>query len=221
MVRSIESLKRAVAVKGMAIYDIETLFSRLLDLGQQRSVDLSNIFQFKLNPVPTSLNNEYGCLRKGNKAVLVKSLGVSVKTPPAPEVELVNAGQLLYHVVWPDAGTADLAASFGARLAHYLPSGSKKIVLFDRYDQEAPSAREHEQMRRGRAKEVRLTPKTPLPCRQAILHNATNKSAQQYPIRLLILHSAKNKSAQQYPIQLLPSTQHPAYQQARLCRHPC
>ena len=57
--------------------------------------------------------------------------------------------------------TGDVAASFGIRLAHYPPV-SKKIVLFDRYDQEAPSAKDHERTRRGRAKEVRLTPNTPL-----------------------------------------------------------
>ena len=175
-VKSMEALKKAVIVKGKVIYDVEMLFSRLLVLGQQRSVDVGDIFQFELSPVPTALIDEYGCLRKGNKAVLVKCLGVSVKTPPAPDVVLVDAGQLLYHVVWPVTGTADdLAASFSARLVHY-PPGSKKIVLFDRYDQEAPSAKDHERTRRGIAKEVRLTPNTPLPCRKVILHNSTNKT---------------------------------------------
>ena len=37
-------------------------------------------------------------MRKGNKAVLLKSLCVSTKTP---DVVLVDAGQLLYHIVWP------------------------------------------------------------------------------------------------------------------------
>lgn len=175
-VKTMVALKKAVTVKGKAIYDIEMLFSRLLVVGQQRNVEIADVFQFELSPVPPALIDEYGCLRKGNKAMLLKSLGVSVTTPPAPDVVLVDAGQLLYHVVWPVAGTAgDLAASIGARLAHY-PPGSKKIVLFDRYDQEAPSAKDHERARRGRAKEIRLTPNTPLPCREAILHNATNKS---------------------------------------------
>ena len=89
---------------------------------------------------------------------------------------LVDAGQLLYHVVWPVSGTTgDLAASFGTRLAHYPPV-SKKIVLFDRYDQKSPSPKDHERTRRGRAKEVRLTPNTPLPCREVILHNSKNKN---------------------------------------------
>ena len=134
-------------------------------MGQQRSVDISDIFQFELSPVPTALIDEYGCLRKGNKAVLVKSLGVTVKTLPAPDVVLVDAGQLLYHVVWPVAGTTgDLAASISTRLARY-PTDSEKIVLFDRYDQETPGAKEYEQMRRGITKEIRLTPNTPFPCR--------------------------------------------------------
>ena len=49
-------------------------------------------------------------------------------------------------------------------------------MLFDRYDQEAHSTKDHEGTRRGIAKAVRLTPNTLLPCREAILHNATNKS---------------------------------------------
>ena len=175
-VKTMEALKKAVTVNGKAIYDVETLFSRLLVLGQKRSVDLANIFQFELSPVPTALIDEYGCLRKGNKAVLVKSLGVFVKVLPAPEVVLVDAGQLLYHVVWPVAGTTgDLAASFTTRLARYPPD-SEKIVLFDRYDQESPSAKQHEQVRRGITKEIRLTHNTPLPCRQVVLHNARNKT---------------------------------------------
>ena len=124
-VKTMELLKKAVTVKGKAIYDIEMLFSRLLVMGQQRSIDIADVFQFELSPVPPALIDEYGCLRKGDKAVLVKSLSVSVMTPCAPNVVLVDAGQLLYHVVWPVSGTTgDLAASFGNRLAHY-PSVSK------------------------------------------------------------------------------------------------
>ena len=130
-----------------------TLFSRLLVVRQQRSVDIADVFQFELSPIPPALIDEYGCLRKGDKAVLVTSLSVSVTTPCAPDVVLVDAGQLLYHVVWPvSENTGDQAASFGTRLTHYPPV-SKKIILFDRYDQEAPGAKDHERTRRGRAKE--------------------------------------------------------------------
>ena len=81
-----ELLKKAVTVKGNVIYDIETLFSRLLVVGQQRSIDIADVFQFELSPVPPALIDEYGCLKKGDKTVLVKSLSVSVTTPCAPDV---------------------------------------------------------------------------------------------------------------------------------------
>ena len=82
-VKTMELLKKAVTVKGKAIYDIETLFSLLLVVGQQRSIDIADVFQFELSPVPPALIDEYRCLRKGDKAVLVKSLSVSVMTPCA------------------------------------------------------------------------------------------------------------------------------------------
>ena len=50
-----ESLKKAVNVTRKAIYDIETLFSWLLVVGQQRSIDIAYVFQFELSPVPPAL----------------------------------------------------------------------------------------------------------------------------------------------------------------------
>ena len=42
--------------------------------------------------------------------------------PYTTDVVLVDASQLLYHVVWPVAGTAgDLALSIGVRLSSYRP----------------------------------------------------------------------------------------------------
>ena len=157
-VKTMELLKKAVTVKGKAIYHVMTLFSRLLVVEQQRSVDIADVFQFELSPVPQALIDEYGCLRKGDKAVLVKSLSVSVTTPYASDVVLVDAGQLLYHVIWPvSETTGDLAASFGTRLAQYPPV-SKNIILFDIYDQDAPSAKDH-----GKRKSQNITsnPKHP------------------------------------------------------------
>ena len=52
----------------------------------------------------------------------------------------------------------------------------KNIIMFDRYDQDAPSAKDQERTRRGRAKEIRLTPNTILPYREVILHNSKNKN---------------------------------------------
>ena len=89
-------------------------------------MEVTDIFQYELSPVPLSLIDEFGCLSKEDKTVLVKCLGVPVNSAPAPDVVLVDANQLLYHVVWPVAGTAgDLALSFGVRLSRY-PTEAKK-----------------------------------------------------------------------------------------------
>ena len=45
-VKTMELLKKAVTVKGKAIYDIETLFNQLLVVGQQRNFDITDVFQF-------------------------------------------------------------------------------------------------------------------------------------------------------------------------------
>ena len=70
-----QETKKVVIVNGKAIFDIETLFVRLLVVGQQRGVEVTDIFQCKLNHVPPSLIDEFGCLRKGDKTALVKYLG--------------------------------------------------------------------------------------------------------------------------------------------------
>ena len=57
-VKLMEALNKAIIVKGKLIYDVETLFSRLLVLGQQHSVDVAEIFQFELSSVPTALIDE-------------------------------------------------------------------------------------------------------------------------------------------------------------------
>ena len=52
--------------------------------------------------------------------MLVNCLGVPVNSALAPDEVLVDDSQLLYHVVWPVAGTAgDLASSFGVRMSYY------------------------------------------------------------------------------------------------------
>ena len=54
-------------MNGTAIFDIETLFARLLVGGQQRGVEMTDIFQYELSPVthvPPSLIDKFGCLRK-------------------------------------------------------------------------------------------------------------------------------------------------------------
>ena len=58
-VTSMEAMRKAVHVKGKTVYDIETLFSRLLVVGLQRNMDVADVLQFELSPVPPALIDEY------------------------------------------------------------------------------------------------------------------------------------------------------------------
>ena len=95
-VKTMQEMKKVVIVNGKPIFDIETLFARLLVVGQQRGMEVTYIFQYELSHVPSFLIDEFGCLRKADKTVLVKCLGVPVNSAPAPDVVLVDASQLLY-----------------------------------------------------------------------------------------------------------------------------
>ena len=153
--------------------DLQALFARLLVVGSKRSMELSDLFEYELSPVPASIIDEYGCLRKGNKSVLVQRLEILEPNPPVPDVVLIDASQLIYHVVWPSSGTvADLAAGMGHRLKRY---NTETFVIFDRYEQ--VSAKDHERQRRAgeSCTEYRLSLTTPLPSRDKVMKNKANK----------------------------------------------
>ena len=55
--------------------------------------------------MPPSIIDEFGILRKGSKAQLMKKLAIESTEPFNPDYVIVDAGQLLYHIVWPSDGT--------------------------------------------------------------------------------------------------------------------
>ena len=178
-VKTMKLLKRTGIRGGVkeAIYDLEALFARFLVIGQQRNIQLLSVFEYELSPVPPSLVDEFGYLRKGDKSVLVKRLGSESESMPKPNVLLVDANQLLYHIVWPTSGTvADIAESCKARLTSGDKyQGSTIFVIFDQYA--GLSAKDHERQRRAGegAAEYQLTLTSRLPTRDAIMKNTANK----------------------------------------------
>ena len=69
-VKTMEKLKHGIKMGDQVVFDLESIFLRLLLVGQQREMELQPIFGYELCAVPPSLVDEYGCLRKGNNAVL-------------------------------------------------------------------------------------------------------------------------------------------------------
>lgn len=174
-VKTMEQLKRGMKVGGKTVFDLEAIFLRILMVGQQRQLQLAPIFQYELCAVPPSLIDEYGCLRKGNKSALANRLGVQQPNAPSPDTVIVDAQQLLYHIVWPHGGDAStLAETMKQRLSRY-PVDTEQVLVFDKYKD--VSAKDHERVRRGGegSTDYNLTVNSPLPKRQAILKNTHNK----------------------------------------------
>ena len=128
-----EKLKQVIKVGDKTVLDLDAIFLRLLIVGQQRQLQLDTVFQHELCAVPSFLCDEYGCLRKGNKAVVVKHLGVPLREVQTPDMVIVDTQQLMYHITWPQAGNASvLVESMKHRLAIY-PRDCDKLLVFDKY----------------------------------------------------------------------------------------
>ena len=151
MVKTMQNMKKSVLVKGKAIYDMDVIFGRLIVVGQLRGVNLSDVFQFELSPVPPSIFDEFGCLRKGDKSVLVRRLGYPLAHAP----------------------DSDIANSFEKRLNSYP---GETYVIYDRYDETA-SAKDQERQRRAGvgSTEFNLNLNTPLSGRDHVMKNSDNK----------------------------------------------
>ena len=172
-VKTMEYLKRGVKVGEKTVFDAESIFLRILMVGQQRHLQLAPIFSYQLCAVPPSLVDEFGCLRRGNKGALMNRLGIKLSRPRSPDIVIVDGQQPLYHVTWPCGGDPSvLVASMKARLAS-LPG--ECVLVFDRYDHVSP--KDHERMRRGGVGSMNynLAINSPLPSRDAILKNKHNK----------------------------------------------
>ena len=137
-VLTMQHLKRGVKIGDKVVFDLESIFLRLLVVGQQREMELLPTFGYELCAVPASLMDENGCLRRGNKAILVHKLGVK------HHVLIVDAEQLLCHVVWPCGGSVgelaeSLKARFGLCAGHkLLPPCATQMLLWKASDQQGP-----------------------------------------------------------------------------------
>ena len=121
----------------------------------------------------STVADEFGCLRRGNKAALMNRLGIKLSWSRSPDIVIVDGQQLLYHVTWPCGGYPSvLVASMKARLAS-LPG--ECVLVFDWYDHVSP--KDHERMRRAGVGSMNynLAINSHLPSRDAILKNKHNK----------------------------------------------
>ena len=155
--------------------DLENICVRLMMIGQRRQLELGPLLDYELSAVPSSLIDEQGGLRKGNKSALVKRLVVIDGTPATADIVIVDVQQLLYRIVWPHGGSrSDVIESIRRRLSRYH-NEAEKIIVFDKYRD--VSAKDHERMRRAAEVPIyyELSITSPLPKRDAIMKSKNNK----------------------------------------------
>ena len=172
-IKTMEHIKKGVKMGDKKIFNLETIFFKLVTVGQQRHMKLGPIFQYELCPIPSSLIDEYGCLKKGSKAPLAHKLCVQTRRPLPPDVTIVDASRLLYQIVWPSKGDALVIVEFIKMRLSSFPA--KKVLVFDKYHK--VSAKDHERMQRAGLSSINydLTINTPLPSRDSIMRNKHNK----------------------------------------------
>ena len=92
-----EQLKRGMKVGDKTVFDLETIFFRLLMVGQTRQLQVSPIYQHELCTMPLSLIDENGCLRK-RKCILANHLRLEHISGPAPSIVIIDIQQMFYHI---------------------------------------------------------------------------------------------------------------------------
>ena len=145
-------------------------------ISQKRDVNLETLFKFKLSPVPSSLFDEYGDMRKGNKSVLCNKLAVKLQDPDVPDVDLIltDGNEAIYHAPWPKLGTVK---TFTDNFLSTLSDQVLSYVIFDKYV--SNSIKSHERSRRAGGFSYHshtLQRDTPLPKRDSVIKNEANKS---------------------------------------------
>ena len=99
---------------------------------------------YELYAVPSSLIDEHGCLRKGNKSDLVKRLGVLETLPNTADAVIVDVSQLFYHIVFASWWQSLRLDCFYQESLSRYQSNAEKIIVFDKY--QGVSVKDHERM---------------------------------------------------------------------------
>ena len=171
---TMENMKKRVKIGDTSVYDVEKLYARLLVIAQSRDIQLSDLFKYELSPVPSSLFDDYGDMRKGNKAVLIHNLAVFSTGSLGPvEAEIIDGNEAIYHTSWSRNTTLK---NFAENFVNSFDNIHDTYVIFDRYDKQ--SIKCHERIRRAKGnkpREYMLNSNTELPARDIFMKSDENK----------------------------------------------
>ena len=173
--------RKAVKVGDVTIIDQEAIYARVIGLMvSQQDVDFGQVVSCELAAYLPSMFHSDGSMRLATgKACLKKCVGVetSARVWGEPLVIVADVSAVLWTIHWPSQGTVlTFVESFKTWIANHLSSAEVHLIL-DRYcDFSTKSSTGAARVgKAGRARVYKLTAKSPLPPRDAVLKCAANK----------------------------------------------
>ena len=130
------NVKKSKSKTNIQEYNTELLFSRVMYLMSIGEIELCDIFNYELSPIPTSLFRDTGEGRyPKQKAELKKKLKVTVSSRNVHSDAILIDGCAMLHaaIYWPKGGkVSDLIDGIKSCVSKYLHK-SDVFLIFDRY----------------------------------------------------------------------------------------
>ena len=172
---------KAVKVGDVTVLDQEAIYARVIGLMvSNRDVDFGQVLSCELAAYPPSMFHSDGSMRLATgKACLKKCLGVetSARLWGDPSVIVVDVSAVLWTLHWPSQGTLyTFVESFKTWIANHLISAEVHLILDRYYDFSIKSGtRANRAGKAGVSRVYKLSAKSPLPPKDAVLKCVANK----------------------------------------------
>ncbi len=112
---------------------MNVIYTRVMGIQQARDVNVGDVLQFELAPVPTSMFNENGDMRvPKSKSTLKRNYQVECSTRLAirPKVTVIDGCAVLWIVHWPNRGTVlDFVKTFTNYILGKLETSDVYLVF--------------------------------------------------------------------------------------------
>ena len=171
--------KKVARVGNTIVCDAHLIYSRVVGLQQSRNIQLSDVLNYELSPVPASMFSESGEMRiPTTKSALKRALQVEVSSRLAlqPDATIIDGCAILWVFHWPNRGNVqDFVHNFASFIFAKVDMCDVYLV-FDRYNEfSIKSATRLARSGQQASRRHKLSLQTPLPSQMVVLTVTENK----------------------------------------------
>ena len=176
---TMSAMKKNIKVGSCQIYDTNLIYSRVIGLQASRDINMKDVLEYELCPVPASLFDENGDMRIAkSKSTLKNKLQVqhSGRQVQRPDKVLIDGCALLWVIHYPKNGTVLDYAENVTEYVSRLLAESDVFLIFDRYySQSIKNGTRLARSGDGSTRQHVLNLQTPLPAQKVALTVTENK----------------------------------------------